>query len=276
VMENGLFLAIEAEARQRAGLPQDTTLEELLKNDTANRVLHQLGGFKDAESVLMHHSRLRRALAAAMRTPTDLRFPVNLRIVGAINVDETTHYLSSKVLDRVHVLRFRNPVLTDWEALEAEIESFDSDQLSAPLRFAPGQFGPRTDYPVFDRKTPVAVFLTELARDHLELLGVEFGLRAIRQSLGYLQGAEIVGIDAVTALNNVILHKVLPKLTLDTARTGTDGRKRRDVLIGMRDFLNAHLNRKALAPNVEDSVAMLDRLIAAAEGNNGIANYWLR
>jgi hypothetical protein len=121
----------------------------------------------------------------------------------------------------------------------------------------------------FDRKTPAAAFLTELARDHLELLGVEFGLRAIRQSLGYLQAAEIVGIDAVTALNNVILHKVLPKLTLDTARRGTDGRKRYDVLIGMRDFLNAHLNRTALAPNVEDSVAMLDRLIAAGEGNNG-------
>src|SRR3954453_11910469 len=83
VMENRLFLALEAEACQRAGLPEDSTLEDLLKNETANPILHQLGGFKDAESVLMHHGRLRRALAASLRTPTELRFPVNLRIFGA-------------------------------------------------------------------------------------------------------------------------------------------------------------------------------------------------
>lgn len=276
VLENGLFLTLEAEARQRAGLPEDASLEDLLKNETANRLLHQLGGFKDAESVLMHHGRLRRALAASMRTPTELRLPVNLRILGAVNVDETTHYLSSKVLDRVHVLRFRNPVLTDWAALEAEIESFEPDRLSGPLRVAPSHLGPRTEYPLFDPKLPGAAFLIELARDHLEPLGIEFGLRAIRQSLGYLQAAEIAGIDAATALNNVVLHKVLPKLTLDTARTSADGRKRRDVLIGMRDYLDDQLDRKAIAPNTEDSVAVLDRIIVAAEGNSGIANYWLR
>ncbi|TJW51949.1 MAG: hypothetical protein E5X65_20680 [Mesorhizobium sp.] len=67
------------------------------------------------------------------------------------------------------------------------------------------------------------------------------------------------GIDEATALNNVILHKVLPKLTLDTARTGSDG------LIGLRNHLDANLDRKAIAPNVEDCFAMLDRLIKAAE-----------
>jgi energy-coupling factor transporter ATP-binding protein EcfA2 len=276
VMENSLFLTLEAEARQRAGLPEDSRLEDLLKNEDANRLLHHLGGFKDAESVLMHHGRLRRALAASMRTPTELRFPTNVRILGAINVDETTHYLSPKVLDRVHVLRFCNPVLTDWETLEAEIENFDSDQLAAPLHISPTQLGQRTDYPAFDRKNPAVAFLIELARAHLEPLGVEFGLRAIRQSLGYLQAAEIAGLDAATALNNVVLHKILPKLTLDTARTGSDGRKRRDILIGLRDHLDANLDRRALASQVEDSVILLDRLIAAIEGNNGIANYWLR
>ena len=276
VMENGLFLAIEAEARRRAGLPEDSTLEALLKDDTANHVLHLLGGFKDAESVLLHHSRLRRGLAASMRIPTEMRFPQNVRIVGAINVDETTHYLSPKVLDRVHVLRFRNPVLTDWGALEAEIEDFDPDQISAPLHLMPDQVGPRMEYPAFERHTPAAAFLLELARNHLDPLGIEFGLRAIRQSLGYLQAAEIAGIDPATSLNNVILHKVLPKVTLDTARTGSDGRNRRDILVGMRDYLRRSIKPETLAGNVEDCVVLLDRVIAVAEGNNGIANYWLR
>jgi len=97
LVDNGLFLALEAEARQRAGLADGATLEDLLRDETANRILHQLGGFKDAESVLCHHGRLRRALTASMRTPTEMKFPPNVRIFGAINVDETTHYLSPKV-----------------------------------------------------------------------------------------------------------------------------------------------------------------------------------
>jgi hypothetical protein len=105
VIENGIFLSIEAEVRSRVGLSDVATLEDILKNDEANALLHRLGGFKDAESVLLHHARLRRSLAAVTRTPTALHLPANVRIIGTVNVDETTHYLSPKVLDRVHVLR---------------------------------------------------------------------------------------------------------------------------------------------------------------------------
>jgi hypothetical protein len=275
VVEHGLFLAIEAEARARAGLPETATLEDLLKDEQANRMLHQLGGFQDAESVLLHHARLRRALAALIRTPTSLRFPQNVRIVGAINIDETTHYLSPKVLDRVHVLRFRNPVLTDWDALEGEVEKFELD-IDLPIRLTARDLGSREDYPSFDRTDRNATFLAGLARQQLDPLGVEFGLRAIRQAMGYIRQAEIVGIEEKAALNNVILHKILPKLMLDTARKGSDGRNRRDILIALRDELSASLAGLEPGACTESCVDALDRLIAAAEGNNGIANYWLR
>ena len=276
LVENGIFLALEAEARQRAGLADDATLEDLLRDETANRILHQLGGFTDAESVLSHHGRLRRALTASMRTPTEMSFPSNVRIFGAINVDETTHYLSPKVLDRVHVMRFSNPVLTDWDALEAEAGDPPQEGSAPSLRLAPEQLGARSDYPVFDRTEPETAFLLDLARDFLDPLGVEFGLRALRQSLGYLQAAALAGIDPPTARNNVLLHKVLPKLTMDTSRVGANGLNRREILINLRDRLDSGIEREKLAPGADDCVVMLDRLIAAAEGNNGIASYWLR
>jgi hypothetical protein len=150
VVAHGLFLSLEAEVRERVGLPETATIEELFKSEEANRLLHRLGGLVDAESVLEHHARLRRAMAAQVRTPTTLSMPPNVRIVGAINVDETTHYLSPKVLDRIHVLRFRNPVLQDWAAIEAEIEVFDFD-VELPVLVPANELGVREDYPPIDR-----------------------------------------------------------------------------------------------------------------------------
>lgn len=117
-----------------------------------------------------------------LRIPCSIRFPSNVRIIGAINIDETTHYLSPKVLDRAHILRFRNPVLADWDAIETEAQNFDVD-LALPLRLTASDLG--GSYPAYDRTDKHAALLTRLARNQLDSLGVEFGLRAIRQSLCY-------------------------------------------------------------------------------------------
>lgn len=275
VMENGVFLSIEAEVRSRVGLSEAATLEEMLKNEEANALLHRLGGFKDAESVLVHHARLRRSLAAVTRTPTALYLPANVRIIGTVNIDETTHYLSPKVLDRVHVLRFRNPVLIDWDEVEAEIQTFGVD-LQLPVGLGAEGLGTREEYPPFDRHDPDATLLAGLARRHLDPLGVEFGMRAIRQSLHYLRQAHVAGIGRQAALNNIVLHKVLPKLMLDLGRTSVEGRSRRDILLDLRAEVADTLGGMDRQTVSESSVDALDQIIAAADGNNGIANYWLR
>jgi energy-coupling factor transporter ATP-binding protein EcfA2 len=276
IVENGLFLSVEGEARLRAGLPDDSTFEDILKDENANRFLHLLGGFQNAESVLLHHARLRRALAALVHVPTRLTFPPNVRIIGAINVDDTTYDLSPKVLDRAHVLRFGNPLLTDWDTLEGEIEHFDEGLLTTSLQLTPEDFGKRAEYPAFDPRSPQAAWLAELARKYLDPLGVEFGLRALRQSLGYLEAAGRAGIDETTALNNIVLHKVLPKISLDIERTSADGRSRREILLELRDALAKRITKEALAEGADNCVLRLATLIDLAEQNNGIANYWFR
>ena len=275
VVEQVLFLELEAEARRRAGLGEDAGMEDLLKDDKANEALHRLGGFSEAESVLLYHARLRRSLSAQMRMPTSLHFPGNAWIFGAVNMDETTHHLSPKVLDRVHVLRFRNPMLADWDKIEAEIAGVREDAES-PLQLAIEDLGHRADYPAFDRHDENVAFLAQLARRQLDPLGIEFGLRAIRQSAGYIQAAATAGISTSVALDNVVKHKILPKIAFDTNRPASDGRNRREILRELRAELAAQFGQLDPGSGEENSVTALDRLIDLADGNNGVANYWLR
>src|SRR3546814_4334178 len=83
--------------------------------------------------------------------------------------------------------------------------------------------------PIYRHDANVA-FLSHLSRDYLDPLGVEFGLRAIRQSQGYMIAAEVAGINPDEALDNVIKHKILPKIAFDTARPAGSGRSRRELL----------------------------------------------
>ncbi|MGO6841396.1 McrB family protein [Rhizobium ruizarguesonis] len=277
VVEQGIFLAVDAEARRRTGLPDTATLEEILRHDQANAELHRLAGLADNESVLVHHTRLRRSLAAQLRMPTSLTLPENVWILGAVNMDDTTHQLSPKVLDRVQVLRFRNPILADWDAIEREIRDVASTPASATasLRMMPHELGQRADYPAFDRSDVNVAFLLQIARQYLDPLGVEFGLRAVRQSQGYIDAATAAGIGLDEALDNVVKHKILPKIAFDSARPAGNGRSRRELLMDLSAELGKRFENAGLDPDTS-SVADLERMIKFAEGNNGIINYWLR
>jgi energy-coupling factor transporter ATP-binding protein EcfA2 len=275
VVEYDHFLTLEKEARNRSGMADDATFMDILKNQHANEILQQLGGFQDTESVLLHHSRLRRSIGALLRTPCSMLFPSNVRIIGAVNIDETTHYLSPKVLDRAHVLRFRNPLLMDWDAIEAEVQTFDVDT-SLPVLLATHDLGLRCSYPGYDRSDVNAALLTRLTRDYLDPVGVEFGMRAIRQSLAYLQAAGQAGIDNLAALDNVVRHKILPKLMLDTTHTDVRGRSKRDILVALRDALSIVLEGHQSKSGEETAITAMDQLLGTITSRNGIANYWLR
>lgn len=50
-------------------------------------------------------------ISGILNIPSSIKFPLNVRIIGAINIDETTHYLSPKILDRAHIMKFDSPLL---------------------------------------------------------------------------------------------------------------------------------------------------------------------
>jgi len=274
-IDNRLFLTLEQEARTRAGLPVDASIEDILLNDHASLELRKLAGFHDSDNVLAHHAKLRRSLAGLVDIPPKFRFPRNAWIIGAINVDETTHYLSPKILDRAHVMRFRNPVLVDWEAVGKEVEVFELD-IGQPINLRADDIGTRDQYPAFDQHNSTVALLSRLSREYLDPLGIEFGLRAIRQSMNYVEKAGDIGLGPLEALNNIVLHKILPKMVIELDKVTGIGAKRRDVLASLRNALAAELHDLNSVLVTESALDALDELIARAEGNNGIANFWAR
>lgn len=119
--------------------------------------------------------------------PATITYPSNLVIIGTVNMDETTHGLSDKVLDRAAVIEF-------WEI---DVEAFPGWKTSA-LPEA--------------KITKVRDTLKGLVKA-LRPARLHFGWRTIHDVIGYIEQAGRGGvIDFDAALDQAIYAKVLPKL----------------------------------------------------------------
>lgn len=119
--------------------------------------------------------------------PPRLRYPSNLVIIGTVNMDETTHGLSDKILDRASVLEF-------WDV---DVDSYPA----------------WTDVGIpFNEVSVVKAVLRDLTAA-LRPVRLHFGWRTIGDIVGYIAAAKRgSGIDAVTALDHAVFSKILPKL----------------------------------------------------------------
>ena len=93
--------------------------QEFIGTDAARTRFFEMLGNTDKDSMLQLHSKMKRRLIDILKFPSMIKIPENVRFIGAINVDETTHYFSPKILDRVHIVKFENPLLiedqvNDW------------------------------------------------------------------------------------------------------------------------------------------------------------------
>lgn len=122
----------------------------------------------------------------ATAIPGRIRYPRNLAIIGTLNMDETTHGLSDKVLDRAYTLEF-------WDI---DIHAF------------PGWA--TTELPD-ELKDHTRVVLSGLA-EALAPVRMHFGWRIIHDVLGYLAFAHQNYGQQDHTLDEAIYAKVLPKL----------------------------------------------------------------
>ena len=245
-----------------------TSFIDVLTDEDFNSKLHEVCGFKDGESLLKYHSSLKKMINSFLNTPSSISLPKNVRIIGAINVDETTHYLSPKILDRAHVMKFSSPLLQDWDAIESEVMEFDID-ISKPVIFDISNLGERKPYPEFDRKSELVQTLISLVRDYLNPLGIEFGLRTIRQALNYSEALKVI-------LNNIILHKILPKMLFDGEKNVNDTLTRKDILNQFLDEVRRQLNNLPETDISTNSVLEFEKIIEDAKSNDWVVNYWAR
>lgn len=247
---------------------------ELLKDETLNNQLRLAFGFSDKDSLIKYHSEVRRMLSGVMTMPSSIKMPANLHIIGAINIDETTHYLSPKILDRAHIMRFESPLLSNWDEILTQVESYEFEDTSKPLLFNIDQLGYRNNYPRFDRDNAFCKLFVELNKDYFHKLGVEFGMRTIRQGLNYLELFQEVNDDSSMAINNFMLHKVLPKFTFDGNKHVGEQTK---LELVDRVFVE---RVKSLLPNFEEysevfsAVHAIETVVKNAKANDGVVNFW--
>tara|TARA_R110002126_G_scaffold221592_2_gene366817 strand:+ start:4825 stop:6807 length:1983 start_codon:yes stop_codon:yes gene_type:complete len=212
VSECRMFLSLVDEATSNS--ESINSFVDILKNEELNEKLHKLCGFQDGSSLLKYHSQLRKNLGSYLSTPSSLVIPPNVRFIGAINVDETTHYLSPKILDRAHIIKFSSSLLSKWDDIEAEFEDTELD-INLSVILSPGELNFRTSYPRFDREDKLVKSLLFIAEEYLEPLGIEFGLRSVRQAREFAKHAEKFEASYEQILNSLVLHKILPKMMFD-------------------------------------------------------------
>ncbi len=157
--------------------------------------------------------------------PAQLAYPSNLVLIGTVNMDETTHGLSDKVLDRAFTLEF-------WD--------IDLQH-----------------YPKWEGRSLSAQTMTTARRVLEDLMGslaparMHFGWRVVDEVLGFLERSEIDGggLTMVEALDAVVYAKVLPKLR------GEDAPRFREALRATGEVLKTHgleRSRSKLAELEED------------------------
>lgn len=247
---------------------------DLLKDEDLNSQLRLAFGFSDKESLIKYHSEIRRILASVMTMPASIKMPANVHIIGAINIDETTHYLSPKILDRAHIMRFESPLLSDWDEILQEVDAYDLPDTSKPLLFDIEELGYRHNYPKFDRNNEFCQLFVELNRDYFHKLGVEFGMRTIRQGLNYIELYKDVNKDYEQAINNFLIHKVLPKLTFDGNKS-IDNTSKLDLLERVLiERLKTELPSHERFNEIFSAIYGLESVVKNAKSNDGIVNFW--
>ena len=247
---------------------------ELLTDEKLNSQLRLAFGFSDKDSLIKYHNEIRRMLSAVMTMPSSIKMPANVHIIGAINIDETTHYLSPKILDRAHIMRFESPLLSDWDEILAEVSEYEFDDISKPLIFNIDALGYRANYPKFDRENPFCKLFIELNKEFFHKLGIEFGMRTIRQGLNYLDLFQDVNNDDEMAINNFLLHKVLPKLTFDGNKHVGEQTKLELIERVFIERIKQQLPNHENYSEIFSSIHALENVVRNAKANDGIVNFW--
>ncbi|RQD74102.1 MAG: hypothetical protein D5S01_07070 [Halanaerobium sp. MSAO_Bac5] len=142
----------------------------------------------------------------------DLYLPDNLYIIGTVNMDETTHPFSKKVLDRANTIEFNEIDLTAF--LEEDYETLVAEQLKLNNEFL------KTDYLKLkdllpSKKEKIKAITEELNQLNLILkkANLQVGYR-IRDEINFyiIQALDKDLISQSTAFDKGILQKILPRI----------------------------------------------------------------
>ena len=152
-------------------------------------------------------------IAKSVSVPASLELPTNVVVTGTVNVDETTHGFSPKVLDRGMVIEFDE---VDLEHLRDGSTANAASTFQLPQDLPPFRLATREDF----AKLPSAAHAHLKAINAiLEEARLHFGYRAANEMALFMSiyssmlSPETPDPDWERALDVAVLQKVLPRLS---------------------------------------------------------------
>jgi hypothetical protein len=168
-------------------------------------------------------------------------------------------------------MKFDSPLLQDWTKIANEIEDVAHKELK--VKFKIEDLGEREAYPSYDRDNEFCKIITDMTKKYFSPLGVEVGLRTIRQGLNYQKICIEQGSNKDLVLNNFFLHKILPKMTFDGNKQVNEEKKNellQRLMINLQEYINQDLSKEKSINAIDE----LKKIIKVSDSNDGIVNYW--
>jgi len=201
-------------------------------------------------------------------------FPANLYIIGTVNMDETTHPFSKKVLDRANTIEFNEVNLENLSFLhsQSQIQPINLENHNFVSRYIHLKDVHNLHSDVVLSGTRVLVELNEILRP----LGAQVGYRVrdeICFYLAYTKQGNVMSEER--AMDRCILQKILPRIS------GSDSRVERvlqnmytyftkkDITIDM-DFSEDEVNLSKYPKSTRKVIEMLRRL-----SEDGFTSFWI-
>lgn len=225
VSTSALDLILAARANQQ--VPHFLILDEMNLSHVERYFADVLSALESAESLRLHGDESRSANGRSVPSVLN-RLPVNLFVIGTVNVDETTYMFSPKVLDRANVIEFRvdgahmQAYLTASRAIR--LEPLDGRGVSYALSFLESATAEAT----LDSALRTAI-KDELMLffDALSAHGAEFGYRTAHEAMRFAHFYSVCGGSSDSsedmvrrAMDRVILQRFLPKLHGSRVKVG--------------------------------------------------------
>ena len=224
------FLEFLVAAADAPGRPFTVVLDEMNLSRPEQYLAPILSAMETGEALTLH-----REGELFDGVPAHIRYPNNLVIIGTVNMDETTHGISDKVLDRAFTIEF-------WDIDLEAYPRWGARDLSE------------------EQEDEVRLLLTDLMAS-LRPARLHFGWRVVDDVLDYTDRVMADGgaTNLATVLDDVVYAKVLPKLR------GEDSPRFREALKKSAEVLNQH--------RLENCVSKVKELSDDLE-STGSARFW--
>lgn len=205
-------LKLMIDANDNPNVPFFLILDEMNLSHVERYFADFLSAMESKGSIKLYDGKNRTADDGTPVPPT-IQFPQNLFVIGTMNVDETTHMFSPKVLDRAQVIEFR----VSKEQMEAYLDEPKplemNEVVGKGLKYADPFLKLHHSPCVLegaDKTTVNAALKTFFPA--LAELGSEFAFRTANEALLFCAFARKAKMTVDEAVDAAIMQKLLPKL----------------------------------------------------------------